>query len=87
MKSVIEHCGTAYIMSPEQAVEILSLVLKYGTEKWVSSYEKDSNGKYVNTYYVEPLNLVADVRLVDIKLIPDEAYGVAKMRYQTKESK
>lgn len=88
MKAVIEHNSQLYLMTPEQATEVLALILKYGTERWVSSYEKDENNKYVNTYIVEPApNSATDVQLLQIKLVPDEAYGIAKIRYQAKEKK
>lgn len=86
MKAIIEHSGTAYIMSPDQAAEVLALITKYSNELWVSSYEKKDN-KYVYLWTVEPVNHAENVRPIDIKLITDEAYGVAKMRYHAQEKK
>jgi len=89
MKAIIEHGATSYLMTPEQASEVLTLILKYGTERWVTAYEKDpGSSKYMNTYTVEPAPCpYVEVRPLELKLIPDEAYGVAKMRYQAKEKK
>lgn len=88
MKAIIEHNSIYYLMTPEQATEVITLILKYGTERWVSNYEKDAENKYVNVYTVEPApNCATDFQAVLMKLIPDEAYGLAKIRYQAKEKK
>jgi hypothetical protein len=87
MKAISEHDGVSYLMTPEQATEVIALILKHGTERWVSGYDKDPDtNKYLTTYTVEPApSPFADIRAVALKLVPDEAYGVAKMRYQAKE--
>ena len=83
MKALIEHSSVSYLMTPEQAAEVLALMAKYGTEHWTTNYERNENNDYVQYHMVVP-SVSKGVEPIQLKLIPDEAYGVAKMRYLAK---
>lgn len=84
MKAILTHGSTNYLMTPDQATEVLTLMLRYGTEVWVTDYEKQADtGKYVDVAKVRPASqhTAGDMRLLELRLVPDEMYGVAKMRH------
>jgi hypothetical protein len=89
MKAILTHGSTNYLMTPDQATEVLTLMLRYGTEVWVTDYEKQADtGKYVDVAKVRPASHTAsDMRLLELRLVPDEMYGVAKMRHLAQEDK
>jgi len=86
MKAIIEYEGIKYLMTIAEAEDVLKLIKRHSKEWLKEDYERlegSNSSRYTTRFTVYPVEELSS-GLTNIKLLTDEQYGIAKLRYESR---